>query len=327
MRFLTLRYFNEVARLGSIRKAADRLHVAPSAVSRQIAQLEHELDAVLFERSKVGVQLTTAGEQLARHTHRIFRDLERARTAIDDLRGLRRGEVKVWVIEGIVSGMLPTLIASFNERYPRVSFKVVTSSTDRIIEALMSDEADIGITFNATPRAEIQVIGQCTEPIYCLVSSAHAFAGRGSVSLAEICDQPLALSDHSFVLRQIFERAIARQRLKADVLVTTNSLELTKTMAATGRVVAFMPALTVVKELSTGSLKAIPISDPEFAAAHSGICVHRDRSLPHAARAFLKLLVDEVEMLPQSRQAGLPGAENDAENGAGPAAAAWPEAS
>ncbi|KIZ46209.1 LysR family transcriptional regulator, partial [Rhodopseudomonas palustris] len=96
MRFLALRYFNEVAKLGSIRKAADRLHVAPSAVSRQIAQLEHELDAVLFERSKMGVQLTSAGEVLARQSNRIFRDLERARTEIDDLRGLRRGEVSLW---------------------------------------------------------------------------------------------------------------------------------------------------------------------------------------------------------------------------------------
>jgi DNA-binding transcriptional LysR family regulator len=107
-----------VAKLGSIRKAADRLHVAPSAVSRQIAQLELELAAVLFERSKVGVQLTAAGEVLARHSHRIFRDLDRARSGIDDLRGLQRGEVSVWVIEGFVSGLLPDLLGNFHHRYP-----------------------------------------------------------------------------------------------------------------------------------------------------------------------------------------------------------------
>lgn len=110
MRFLTLRYFNAVAKLGSIRKAADRLHVAPSAVSRQIAQLEHELDAILFERSKSGVRLTAAGEVLARQSHRIFRDLDRARAGIDDLRGLRRGDVSLWVIEGFVTGLLPNLL-------------------------------------------------------------------------------------------------------------------------------------------------------------------------------------------------------------------------
>ena len=297
MRFLTLRYFNEVAKLGSIRKAADRLHVAPSAVSRQIAQLELEVDAVLFERSKVGVQLTAAGEVLARHSHRIFRDLDRAKGEIDDLRGLRRGEVCVWVIEGFVSGLLPDLLANFHHRYPGVSFKIQTGSTDRIVEALLEDEADIGITFNAVSRAEIEVIAEYVEPISCLVAPTHEYANRSQLTLDEICKQHLALPEHSFGLRQVFERAIAKRRLTPQVLVTTNSLELTKTMAATGQVIAFMPALTVISELTSGGLRAIEISDPDFAAARSSICVHRDRPLSHAAQEFLKLMAAAIKGL------------------------------
>ena len=297
MRFLTLRYFNEVAKLGSIRKAADRLHVAPSAVSRQIAQLEHEVDAVLFERSKGGVQLTVAGEVLARHSHRIFRDLDRAQTGIDDLRGLRRGEINLWVIEGVVSDLLPDLLARFHDKYPGISFRVQTASTDRIVEALLADEADIGITFNALPRVEIEVVGEFIEPIYCLVAASHAFAARESLTLADICTTPLALSEGSFGLRQIFERAVLARRLKPKVAVTTNSLELTKTMAATGKAVAFMQALTVIKELATGILRAIPMNEPEFVSGRSSISIHRDRPLPHAAQEFLKLLTVELKNL------------------------------
>jgi DNA-binding transcriptional LysR family regulator len=84
-------------------KPADRLHVAPSAVSRQIAQLDRELDAILFERSKLGVQLTPAGEVTARQSHGMFRDLDRARAGIDELRGLSHGEGSVWVTERLVS--------------------------------------------------------------------------------------------------------------------------------------------------------------------------------------------------------------------------------
>jgi DNA-binding transcriptional LysR family regulator len=226
VRFLALRYFNEVAKLGSIRKAADRLHVAPSAVSRQIAQLEREVDAVLFERSKVGVQLTAAGEVLARQSHRIFRDLDRARSGIDDLRGLQRGDVSVWVIEGFVSGLLPDILANFHHQYPGVSFKIQTGSTDRIVEALLEDEADIGITFNAMPRAEIEVIAEYVEPISCLVAPTHDYANRSELTLDEICKYHLALPEHSFGLRQVFERAIAKRRLNPQILVTTNSLEL-----------------------------------------------------------------------------------------------------
>jgi DNA-binding transcriptional LysR family regulator len=297
VRFLTLRYFNEVARLGSIRKAADRLHVAPSAVSRQIAQLEHEVDAVLFERSKTGVQLTVAGEVLARHSHRIFRDLDRARSGIDDLRGLRRGEVSVWVIEGIVSGLLPDILANFHHRYPNVTFRVQTASTDRIIEAILEDEADIGLTFNAVPRAEIETIAEFIEPVSCLVAPTHEYAGKTSLTLEDICRQPLALPEHSFGLRQFFDKAVAECGFKPQVFVTTNSLELTKTMAATGQVIAFMPALTVIHELATGSLRAIPISDPGFASARSSVNVHRDRPLSHAAQEFSKILAASIRGL------------------------------
>ncbi|MBR2118137.1 MAG: LysR family transcriptional regulator [Pseudomonadota bacterium] len=294
MRFLTLRYFNAVAKLGSIRKAADRLHVAPSAVSRQIAQLEHELDAILFERSKSGVRLTAAGEVLARQSHRIFRDLDRARAGIDDLRGLRRGDVSLWVIEGFVTGLLPNLLADFQRRYPAVAFKVQTASTDRITEALLEDEADIGITFNASPRAEIETIAEFPEPVSCLVARDHKYANRKSLSLDEICKEPLALPDHSFGIRQSFERTVAKHKLNPRVLVTTNSLELTNTMAVTGQFIAFKPALAVITQLGSGQLRAIPVADAELAAARSSISVHRDRPLSHAAQEFLKLLTTTI---------------------------------
>ncbi len=294
MRFLTLRYFNAVAKLGSIRKAADRLHVAPSALSRQIAQLEHELDTVLFERSKSGVRLTAAGEVLARHSHRIFRDIDRARSGIDDLRGLRRGEVSLWVIEGFVRGVLPDILADFQKRYPAVAFKVQTASTDQIVEALLEDQADIGITFNAAARAEIETIAEFPEPISCLVTPEHHYADRKALSLEEICKEPLALPDQSFGLRQSFERTVTRRKIVPKVILTTNSLELTITMAATGQFIAFKPALTVVSELTSGRLRAIPVTDPEFALAKSSISVHRDRPLSHAAQEFLKLLTAAI---------------------------------
>ena len=294
MRFLTLRYFNAVAKLGSIRKAADRLHVAPSAVSRQIAQLELELDAILFERSKSGVRLTAAGEVLARQSHRIFRDLDRARAGIDDLRGLRRGDVSLWVIEGFVTGLLPNLLADFQRRYPAVAFKVQTASTDRITEALLEDEADIGITFNASPRAEIETIAEFPEPVSCLVARDHKYANRKSLSLDEICKEPLALPDHSFGIRQSFERTVAKHKLNPRVLVTTNSLELTNTMAVTGQFIAFKPAMAVITQLGSGQLRAIPVADAELASARSSISVHRDRPLSRAAQEFLKLLTTTI---------------------------------
>ena len=146
------------------------------------------------------------------------------------------------------------------------------------------------------------MITEYVEPISCLVAPTHEYANHSVLSLDEICKHHLALPEHSFGLRQVFERAIAKRRLNPKILVTTNSLELTKTMAATAQVIAFMPALTVISELAAGGLRAIPISDPDFAAARSSICVHRDRPLPHAAQQFLKLLAASIDGLSEGQR-------------------------
>lgn len=290
MKLIALRYFNEVARLGSIRRAAELLHVAPSAVSRQVAQLEEDLDTTLLLRSKSGVELTHAGEVYFRQTRRILLDLNHAKQSLDDMRGLRRGEVNIAVIEGLVSELLPRITADFHRRYPKILFKVRTMPTDDILAALMDHEADIGLTFNAPERAEIQIIEEYTEPISCLVAPHHRFANAKQLSLADIAKAPMAMAESNFGLRRIIEKALGPRRAGIQPVITTNSLEFTKAMAMTGEVVSFMPMLTVQREIRSGLLHAIPIDSPALASSTTSLCIHRDRPLSYPAREFLKLL-------------------------------------
>ncbi|MFM0758021.1 LysR family transcriptional regulator [Paraburkholderia strydomiana] len=297
MKLLSLRYFHEVARLGSIRRAADLLHVAPSAVSRQIAQLENDLDAVLFFRSKAGVALTNAGETYWRQTRRVMLDLANARQSLDDMRGLRRGEVRIHVIEGLVSDWLPRLVSEFRKLYPGIRFHVRSSSTDQIIAALLEHEADIGITFNAHVRDEIQIIEEYVEAVTCLVSPDHPFADCTQLKVSQLINEPMALAESSFGLRQLIERAFARYRSEFEPAITTNSLELTKAMAMTGSMIAFMPTLTVQRELKEGVLRPIPVESKELAESRTSLSIHRDRALSFAARELLKVMRSEFRTL------------------------------
>ncbi|MDR5835672.1 LysR family transcriptional regulator [Caballeronia sp. LZ034LL] len=301
MKLLSLRYFHEVARLGSIRRAADLLHVAPSAVSRQIAQLEADLDAVLFFRSKAGVALTNAGETYWRQTRRVMLDLANARQSLDDMRGLRRGEVRIHVIEGLVSDWLPRLVSEFRKLYPGIRFLIRSTSTDQIIAALLEHEADIGLTFNAPPRDEIQNIEEYVEPVSCLVSPDHRFADETQLKISQLIDEPMALAESSFGLRQLIERAFQRYRSEFEPAITTNSLELTKAMAMTGTMIAFMPTLTVQRELAEGLLRPIPVESKELSESRTSLCIHRDRALSFAARELLKVLRAEFRRLDSAR--------------------------
>ncbi|MCB8875852.1 LysR family transcriptional regulator [Acidisoma silvae] len=291
MNLSAYRYFNEVAETRSIRRAADRLHVAPSAISRQIAILERMLGSLLLERTNTGIQLTPAGLVLERYTRHMFRDLERVQESIKNMKGLRLGEVKIWVIEGLLVDFLPRAISEFNEEFPAIKFSVYSESSDRIIEALIRDETEIGIVFNVKPRPSIEVAAQYTEPVMCIAHPSHPFADRESVTLAEVCSQQITLPVASFGLRQFIDQAITKQRLTPDILVSTNHLEMTKAMALTGKTLTVAPALALRKELREGRLKAIPISDPDFASATSAVCIHRDRRLSYAAAEFLKRVV------------------------------------
>lgn len=288
MNLNTYKYFNEVAATGSIRRAADRLHVAPSAISRQISLLEHSLGVMLLERTNTGIRLTPAGMMLERFTRKMCRDLDRIHESIKNLKGLRQGEVKIWVIEAVVQAILPRIMTEFNENYPAIQFSINSESSDRTIEAIIRDEIDIGIVFNMGDRPGIEVVKRCPAPIQCLVSPNHPLAQHHSLTLEDICSYPVALPVSSFGMRQTFDKVTRSLYLNPQSIVNTNNLELTKAMAIAGRTLTIGPEQIAKKEIEHHLLCAIPIDNDAMQSANIEICVHRDRSLSFAAHQFLK---------------------------------------
>ena len=138
-----LRYFDTVAQCHSLRQAAAQLHIAPTAISRQIDLLEHQLGAPLIERGPNGISLTAAGELLAAQAQRTLRDLERVQEHIADLKGLRTGRVSLQVAEGVVAGLLAPALANMGLRYPHLRFDIGTASASHMVEALRRGDADI----------------------------------------------------------------------------------------------------------------------------------------------------------------------------------------
>jgi len=295
MNFAALRYFNEVAETKAIRRAADRLHVAPSAVSRQLGQLEHAIGAPLLERTNTGIALTPAGEILEDYTRRLFRDLERVKQDIAAYRSLSTGTVKIHAMEGVLVNFLPRLIARFGARHPGITYQVVTRSSDLIVEALIRDETDIGITYNAFLRPEIEIVAERADPVMCLVAAADPLANAVAVSLDDLCQRRLALPPRNFGLRQLFESAVEARGLAPQRVIEANNLDMLRAMAITGSSITIGPVLAAAREIEAGQLVAIPIDVPTFLLVRSSVCIHRDRRLSFAAKEFLKTLRDTFD--------------------------------
>jgi DNA-binding transcriptional LysR family regulator len=298
MNLTALRYFHEVAVSGSIRQAAERVHVAASALSRQISKLEHEFDAPLLERRTTGVVLTPAGHLLAQHTRTMFRDLERLKSQVDDLRDLHRGEVKIATIEGIVADLLPEIMSGFLALFPNISFSVTTHSSRQILEQVISDQVDIGITYNAQPRPEIDIALSHPFPSYAVLAPFHELADARMLSVAEVFKHKVALPEASFGLRRLVDAVAFRHGLEVREALRTNSFEMMKAVARTGNAIAILPRTLVRRELAAGQLCAIPVNDPELADAQMQVCIHRNRTLSSAARGFLEHTLAYLRALP-----------------------------
>ena len=290
MQFSALRYFLETARLGSIRQAAERLYVAPSAVSRQIALLEQRYGMPLFERHAAGMRLTLAGEVFARQAHATIRDFERLRSEIDDLQQLRRGIVRIISVEATVTGVVYRTMSEFTREFPGITYEVQVTGGIRAIAALANEECDIAISFEPPPHRDVEQVQSLRDPIVAIMQPTHPLARRPRLTLRELTAHPVVLLDDSHATRTLLDRALAKQGLVLQSLLTVNQIGLAATFARSGQALTFAPGLIVRADVKAGLLKTVPIDEPTLAATRFVLCRHKTRAPTLAAQAFLVAL-------------------------------------
>lgn len=283
-------YFEEVARLGSIRQAAERLNVSASSISRQIAKLEHEFGVSLLARHAHGVKLTPAGEILARFVHNRSREFVRLKGLIDELKRLERGHVSIRTVEGMLGGFLPGALASFSRDRPNLTYAVVVAGTEDVMRAVAEDRCDIGIAFEPQPRHGVEVVARISQPVLAVVAPDHPFAARESLSVADLTAFPVGLPDRNFGIRQIVDAAMETAGIELDIRLETNSIDMVRQFALFGMGVGFLPGFAFQRERGAGSLVGVEVHDPRFASATAQICKHAEFEPTWAARALLDSL-------------------------------------
>jgi DNA-binding transcriptional LysR family regulator len=292
MDFTALRYFSETARSHSIRAASERLHVSPSAISRQIAKIEHELRAPIFDRRAQGMTLTAAGKILQTKFEGMMREFDRVKSHIAALQDLQAGTVDVCCFQTAIESFVAPVLHKFHLRHPNVLFNVRMSSTDEAMEALTTGAAEIGLILNPPARDTIASTEVFRDTIVAALAPTHPLAKRKTVSLRELAEFPFVLTESSFGLRQQIDRAFDRHGIEPDVFCATNSLTLVKGVAGLGRLCTLLPRFAVEQEVVAGTLATIVVrelgNDPLVFCA----CALSGRSMSPAAKAFVEAVVD-----------------------------------
>lgn len=230
----------EVARIGSIRRAAERLNITPSALTRQIQDIEYELGTPIFERLAQGMRLNAAGELLARHIRDQAADLDRVRSQIADLSGVRRGHVALACSQAFVTRMIPEEVETYRAQFPQVAFTVQVRDHVQAVAALVSFEADLALILQPPPSAELHALYAGRQSLCALMRASHPLASEdGPIRLRDCLAHALALPDRSLAIRHHIEQALARRGIEMRATVESGSLEFLRNVVLREDVVSF----------------------------------------------------------------------------------------
>lgn len=287
-------YFAECAKTLNMTAASQELHVAQSAVSTAITQLERALGAPLFIRQhSKGLVLTPAGETLLRHSHQLFDHLNDTIETIRAEQSDIRGSITVACFNTLAPFLLPQLISTLQQRYPELEVQVTEGDHEESLAALRGGRAELAITYNLTDADGIDraIVGEFRPHV--IVHTAHRLASRKRIALADIADDPFVLLDlpsSSAYFQGILLQAGIMPRIK----YRSSSYETVRSMVAAGLGYSILNQRPRIDQTYTGdSTVAIEISDPvpSLSIAVSSLAQSRRSARARAVEAAIRELL------------------------------------
>lgn len=294
---LVLTYLDKVARTGSIRGAAEELAITPSALNRRILAVEEELGVEIFERHANGVRLNLAGEILLQHVRDQLADMERVRSRIADLTGVRRGHINIACTREIVRHFLPNQIRLYRDQFPAVTFAVRLYERGEAEQSLIDNSSDIALVFEPLRLTDFQTVLSVKQPLYCIMSLDHPLAQSEEIRIYEAAEFPMMLPSRPEGVRQVLDNAAAKSGLSLHPEIESNSLDLLQSLVKQSNMITFTIGLNLRPFLNSDGLIAIPVDEKDIPPGFLFAGHLRGRTLPVAAARFLEDVTKNLAMI------------------------------
>jgi DNA-binding transcriptional LysR family regulator len=292
MDFDQLHTFLEIVRLKSFSKAAQTCYRTQPAISAQVRQLEQELNTALFERFGSRISLTTAGKIFADYAAQMLDQRRQAQDAINELERNPRGELVIAANEATCIYVLPQVFSEYKDLFPSVQLQVNRSYGGRIVDAVMENIADFGLTQLPVEEKRVQVADIYKDEIRLIAPARHPLADRKSVYAADLLQFQLLLP----------KSGTTRARLNAwfelveddlHVSMELDSTEMMKRFVMAGLGVSFLAVSNCREEVAAGKLRAISLA-PEPMTRRLGLIYRKDKALSKAALGFIQVVLDNL---------------------------------
>ena len=292
MDFDQLHTFLEIVRLKSFSKAAQTCYRTQPAISAQVRQLEQELRTELFERFGSRISLTTAGRIFAGYAEQMLDLRRRAQDAIAELETNPRGELVIAANEATCIYILPKVFSEYCAQFPGVQLQVVRSYGSHVMEAVLENSADFGLTQLPVDEKRLQMVNIYHDEIRLIVPAGHPLESHKSVTARDLVDFPLLLPKQGKTRNRLNEWL---EPVEDDVRIAMelDSTEMMKRFVAAGLGVSFVAASNCREEIAAGTLNALPMA-PEPLVRRLGLIYRKDKALSKAALGFIQVVLDNV---------------------------------
>jgi DNA-binding transcriptional LysR family regulator len=292
MDFDQLHTFLEIVRLKSFSKAAQTCYRTQPAISAQVRQLEQELNTALFERFGSRISLTTAGKIFADYAAQMLDQRRQAQDAINELERNPRGELVIAANEATCIYVLPQVFSEYKNLFPAVQLQVDRSYGSRVVDAVLENVADFGLTQLPVEEKRLQVADIYKDEIRLIVPARHPLADRKSVHPPDLLPFQLLLPKSGTTRARLnawFELVEDDLRVSMEL----DSTEMMKRFVMAGLGMAFLAVSNCREEIAAGKLRAISLA-PEPMMRRLGLVYRKDKALSKAALGFIQVVLDNL---------------------------------
>ncbi|MEH6628614.1 MAG: LysR family transcriptional regulator [Motiliproteus sp.] len=283
-----LEIFQQVARLGGFTRAAEHLHMAQPAVSIAIQKLESELELLLFHRQDKQISLTREGQVLLRHAEQILGLVHLAHVEMNELKGLRKGEVRIGIPSMLGSYYFPEILMAFKLKYPDLQLSVIEAGARDIQQLIYKGELDMGVVVRDQVPESLESEVFLREEMVVCVPKSHSFANCSSVTYRQFFAEQLVLFKEGYFHREFINRVSRESGQPLQVAFETNLIPLIRSIVKKGFGITTFLRMVVADD---PELVAVPFKEPVW--LDLSIAWKKGGYLSHADREFMRFLLDE----------------------------------
>ena len=283
-----LEVFLSVAKHLNFTRAGEEVHLSQPSVSVRIRQLERDLGSKLFEQLGKRIALTEAGQLLLPYAIRVMAAMDDALHAIDELKGLERGSLRIGASTTPGMYLIPRTIAQFKQQYPKIDVHLAVRDTRQIEEGVIRNEFDFGFVGGHLAGDEVDVLPWIIDHLVLVVPSNHVLARKTLVKVADLRKERFILREPGSATRAAVVNHLQKSDLKVETVMEMENPESVKKAVQSGLGIAFISKFAVETELKAKTLVAVRVKGLDI-NRELKIVYRKDKHLGRAAQTFIEM--------------------------------------